>query len=138
MTKLRLCAQCGADIADRDPRALFCSRACKTASHNADLTRAASSPLLALLQTWRRGRHKTSGITAEMAAYAFREACALLDRFNAEDQAAGRRPAELVRRRLEQGWKATDSAPRAKFVLSPHPGSPAPRPDPRRVQRSAA
>jgi hypothetical protein len=115
----RKCAQCSAELPAKDPRKLFCSRPCKAAFHNLDLSRAAGA-LVSLLQVWRGSRLK--GGNAALGKYAFREACALIDRMNAEDRASGRDPAFLIQGKHAAGWRACDAEPRQKAAAQPWEG----------------
>lgn len=101
----KVCPQCGVEF-DGNARKEFCSPAHKTTFHNLSLKRAVV--LLPLLQTWRTGRH---GQGRETATFAFREACSLLDRYNAEDRSTGRNPGLVVEKKRSDGWRAADLLP---------------------------
>jgi hypothetical protein len=100
----RMCAQCGSEIESKDPRKMFCDKACKVAFHNLSLVRAGA--LLPLLQVWRAGRLK--GGNKALSSYAFREACALIDGYNAQDRASGRNPEPSVQGKMDECWRAGD------------------------------
>ena len=114
MTPDRTCPQCGTTFTPKSRRVVFCSPAHAKAFHNLDLARA--SALMPLLQAWRAGKH---GASPEVTRFGFKEACALLDRYNAEDRAAGRRASLLVAEKLEAGWRASDLAPRQSPAPDP-------------------
>jgi hypothetical protein len=81
---------------------LFCSTACRRAFHNLQMKRGAV--LTPLVLTWRGGKR---GAGAN-STWAFREFCALADRWRAEDAKAGRRTDDVMTAKREGGWLAVD------------------------------
>ena len=79
---VRACPECGAKFKANHPGAQFCTPAHKTAFHNRQKGR---SHAIMYAMAYRQGRGR-KGVAAE----AFKELSRLLDRFNAEDRAAGR------------------------------------------------
>ena len=81
------CAECSRAFQPKRDHATFCSTACRTAYHNRNA--AHGKTIVPMLQAWRMARG--SGPTAKEA---FKEACRLLDAWNADDKANGRARAE--------------------------------------------
>lgn len=102
-TYSRSCTDCGGEFKTQDLRKLFCSTACKTAKGNRDTVR--GKPLMVLAQAWRQGRSTKDPVKKRAARVAFSELCRMLDACNAEDAAAGRRPAleQLAARHRRDG-----------------------------------
>lgn len=88
------CAECGACFTRSQYKQVFCQPACKQAFHNRSAKR--GKTLVPLLLAWRGDR--TGG------KQAFREACAAISRFNAEDKEAGRMPASEFVARQHKLW----------------------------------
>lgn len=102
--EVRPCLYCGALMPGASKARFYCQGTkCKVNASNLTLGRGHS--LVPLLLVWRGGKH---GKNRELASWAFREACSLLDRYNAEDRAAGRSVVPLIERKMEFGWRAAD------------------------------
>ena len=80
------CGECGVRFQATRVDAQFCSPAHKTAFHNRMKGRSAA---IAYAMAWRGGRGGN-----DVAKVAYGELCRLLDRYNAEDRAAGRPSAQ--------------------------------------------
>ena len=101
------CAECGAPFAPTRAWSLFCCKAHKQAFHSRQMSR--GHILSTLMQVHRRGGDGKRNATDD-SRYAFAQACKLLDRFNAEDKAAGRRPDLVVAAKRASGWDVCDLA----------------------------
>lgn len=98
--ELPACGECGQPCPS--PKARFCTPAHRFAFHNRMKARGQS--LAPLVMAWRMGRGSGGA-----AKYAFTELCALADRWNAEDRAAGRiGAADFISTKMLMGWKACD------------------------------
>lgn len=90
------CEECGTVFVQRHVNQAFCSTACKNTLHNRAMYRGRSVMTLAL--AWRGAKSKRADPVGKRA---FAELCRELDRYNAEDRAAGRRSAyEVLARQL--------------------------------------
>lgn len=101
----RRCPECGEPFRATHGRQAFCSTAHKETFHNRKQKR--GKVVMSLAQVWRAGKNGKGG---DNARYAFAEMCALLDKWNAEDKAAGRRPDIEVSSRRANMWSASDLA----------------------------
>lgn len=95
-----ICTECGGPLPPRPPKQKgpgreYCSPECKKVRNARRLTR--GSAVIEWAQTWRRNRG--SGTLAQMA---FSQLCNILDQLNAEDNKAGRPPADLAAARMIQ------------------------------------
>jgi hypothetical protein len=94
-----ICTECGATLPPRPekqkgPGRSYCpDKPCKKIRNARRLTR--GSAIIEWAQTWRRNRGSGS-----VAQASFSQLCQILDQFNAEDQAAGRPPADLAAARM--------------------------------------
>lgn len=99
------CPECGARFVRKGGRQMFCSPAHKVAFYNLQTTRGTViGPLLATARLG--GRYK--GADRELAAYARREADALINRWIIEDREAGRDAALIVADKMARCWRAAD------------------------------
>ncbi len=95
------CPECGGDVWLTGPRPVFCSKACRKASHYREVLR--GRQLLNLAMAARATRDGSRG-DRETGAYAAREARSLMQQWADEDRAAGRMSAvELVALRRRMG-----------------------------------
>ena len=97
-----VCPECGASFAPTHPRQAFCTRSHAQRFHNRNKAR--GQVLLPLAQLSRAGK---SGFN-DQKRWALRQYNALVDAFNREDKAAGRRPDLAVSRKMAKGWAAAD------------------------------
>lgn len=98
------CPNCGAGFTPGRRSQTFCKATCRTAFYDVQAIR--GKVALPFLQTWRRGKRGAS----DASTYAFAQLCALADKWNAEDAAAGRDPAGIVRGKMDSAWRAVDLA----------------------------
>lgn len=101
----RTCPECGVAFKATHGRQAFCLPQHKETFHNRQSKR--GKVAISLVQVWRAGKNRKGG---EDATFAFREVCALADRWNQEDKAAGRRPDLVVTRKRRNGWSGVDLA----------------------------
>lgn len=95
----RPCEDCGKVFTPTRGRQVFCAVACKNAAKDRAAVRGKTIMPLAL--AWRAGKSGKGGLTSKQA---FRELCSTLDRFNAEDKAAGRATAiDVMARQYRHG-----------------------------------
>jgi ribosomal protein S27AE len=99
----RVCPECGQTFKAGHGAQVFCCSAHQTRFHARNGQR--GRMLLSLAQVWRSSKN---GKTEENV-FAFNQACALLDGWNAEDKEAGRQPIEIVRNRMREKWSAADA-----------------------------
>ena len=85
-TYCRTCGECGGKFQAKRVDASFCTPEHKLAFHNRAKGRSAA---IAYAMAWRGGRGQN-----DVAKLAYAEFCRLLDRYNAEDRAAGRPSAQ--------------------------------------------
>lgn len=104
-SQARVCPECGASFASRWPQQMFCSPAHKAAFHNLQIKR--GFVLTPLMEVW-RAESKRAGGDRELAAYAFREGCALLDLYAQEDRDAGRDASLVIAAKRNARWRARD------------------------------
>lgn len=97
-----ICPQCGVSFVPGHHLTAFCTPEHKQAYHDTNAKR--GKVLLPFAQVARMGKR---GFTAERR-YALAQYSALLDRFNAEDKAAGRSAEIIVREKMAKGWAAAD------------------------------
>lgn len=83
--KDRPCENCGTVFTPSRGRQVFCQVACKSAAKDRAAVR--GKVILPLALAWRAGRGSKDKATTTRA---FRELCAMLDRYAAEDAKAGR------------------------------------------------
>ena len=98
----RRCPECGEPFRATHGRQAFCTTAHKETFHNRQQKR--GKVMMSLAQVWRAGKRKAS----DDSRFAFAEMCALLDGWNRDDNAAGRRPDIMVKNRRAAGWSAAD------------------------------
>ncbi len=98
----RQCPECSAEFTPRNGRARFCTPHHKEAFHTRNAIR--GQILTGLAMSWRAGKHGAG----DVSKFAHREMCALLDRYIAEDRAAGRLFTAPVRERMDMAWRAAD------------------------------
>lgn len=102
------CAECAQPFVG--PReAQFCAPKCKDTFWNRMGRRGKVAMPLAL--AWREGKGRRGD---EASAFAFRQLCAMLDDWNAEDRKAGRSAAKVARRKMDTGWTAADQNARER------------------------
>ena len=95
-TALPRCPECGETFRADDPRRKYCTPEHKRAWENRQLVR--GQGLVVLAQAWRQGRHRKGSVAAK---WALNEFCLTLDRYSAEDTAAGRmRALDVLETRL--------------------------------------
>lgn len=101
---MNACPNCGASFISSRRSQTFCSPGCRTAFYDVQAIR--GKVALPFLQTWRRGKRGTN----EASTYAFAQLCALADKWNAEDAAAGRDAGLIVALKRATSWRAVDLA----------------------------
>lgn len=102
MEKLAICPNCGKPFTGSRASQVFCGAPCRVDFYDVQAVRGKlSTPFL---QTWRRGKHGSSGAST----YAFAQLCALADKWNAEDREAGRDPSLIVVQKQAAQWRAAD------------------------------
>ena len=97
-----ICPECGVEFTRTQNRQVFCTTAHKTKFYNVQAKRGIT--MGPLLQAWRLGKNGRS----ENASWAFGQVCAMIDIWNAEDRACGRRSDLIVTAKREIRWAACD------------------------------
>lgn len=104
MRNRAMCPNCSKSFVGSRASQVFCSAKCRTDFYDVQAIR--GKVALPFLQTWRRGKRGAS----DASTYAFAQLCALADKWNAEDAAAGRDPLGIVRGKMDNAWRAVDLA----------------------------
>lgn len=99
----RTCPECGVTFQPKNGRQTFCTTAHKR--HFWHLMAHRGQMLTPFALTHRAGKH---GAHATLASWSRTQYCALLDRWNAEDKAAGRNPALTVLAKQDAAWRHVD------------------------------
>lgn len=99
------CPECGERFTRSHHRQGFCTPAHKQAFHAR--TQARGQTITTLVQAWRAARSTRDPLAKKAGKVAFSDLCALADRWNAEDRAAGRVPApDVVIQQAAMGFRA--------------------------------
>lgn len=114
---IRTCAECGSEFRPTHHAQQFCTTVHQAAFHNVWSKRGrVMGAFAAVMRMGKRGYNPER-------KYALREFCALMDKYNREDRAAGRRPEEYIGRKMRDGWSAVDLYSPIVMDVTFNPGS---------------